>query len=60
MGFAPSWPMRVLVMARSCRRLATADWLKEQREILVFKPTLWGFSFDLKAAFRSAWKWWPR
>jgi hypothetical protein len=52
--------MRVLVMARSCRRLATADWLKEQREILVFKPTLWGFSFDLKAAFRSAWKWWPR
>jgi hypothetical protein len=39
-------------------RQDAADWIKEQSEILMLKPSLWGFSFDLKAALRRAQKWW--
>jgi hypothetical protein len=41
-------------------RKAAACWSKEQErhEIIALKPGLWGFSIDLRAAFRSAQKWW--
>lgn len=39
-------------------RQDAADWISEQREIVGLKPTLWGMSLDLKAAFRRAQKWW--
>jgi hypothetical protein len=39
-------------------RQDAADWIKEQGEILVLKPSLWGFGFDLRAAVRRAHKWW--
>ena len=41
-------------------RKAAACWIREQerREIIALKPGLWGFSIDLRAAFRRAQKWW--
>jgi hypothetical protein len=42
-------------------RKDAACWIKEQRqqrEIIALKPSLWGFSIDLRAAFRRAQKWW--
>ena len=41
-------------------RKAAARWIREQerREIIDLKPGLWGFSIDLRAAFRRALKWW--
>jgi hypothetical protein len=40
-----------------CRQDA-ADWIKEQSEILMLKPSLWGLGFDLRAAIRRGRKWW--
>jgi hypothetical protein len=41
-------------------RKAAACWIREQErlEIIALKPGLWGFSIDLRAAFRRAQKWW--
>jgi hypothetical protein len=39
-------------------RQDAADWIREQKEILVLKPSLWGVGFDLRAALRRAHKWW--
>jgi len=42
-------------------RKDAACWIKEQtqqREIIALKPGLWGFSIDLRAAFRGIQKWW--
>jgi hypothetical protein len=39
-------------------RQDAADWIKEQGEILMLKPSLWGFGFDLKAALRRGQKLW--
>jgi hypothetical protein len=39
-------------------RQDAADWIKEQREILSLKPSLWGMGIDLKATFRRAQTWW--
>src|SRR5262249_6984854 len=38
---------------------AAACWIREQErhEIIALKPGLWGFSIDLRAAFRRAQKW---
>jgi hypothetical protein len=38
-------------------RQDAADWIKEQNEILVLKPALWGMGFDLRAVLRRAQKW---
>lgn len=37
-----------------------ARWIQEQGrpEMVSLKPGLWGFSIDLKSAFRRAQKWW--
>jgi hypothetical protein len=37
-------------------RKDAACW--QQREIIALKPGLWGFSIDLRVAFRSVQKWW--
>jgi len=39
-------------------RQDAADWLKEQKEMLVLKPSLWGLGFDLRAVGQRLQKWW--
>jgi hypothetical protein len=39
-------------------RKDAACWIREQREIIALKPSLWGVSIDLRAAFRRAQEWW--
>jgi hypothetical protein len=41
-------------------RYKRAEEQARQADIFSLKPGLWGMSFDLKAAFRSAKDWWRR